>query len=672
MSCAVNLTNFEGDLSQWNVQGVTDMSQTFKDMVNFNSDLSRWDVSNVLNMREMFSNAKSFNSDLSRWCVQKVVDMYGIFDGATALDICNRGSICKSWGLAHLTDCKNNSYPDCDGDFESVTNQAYGDCGFNTENCTCNEIDGSMTTRYCVDNCGTIPYALGHCANLKSLQLSDGRLQGPIPNELTRLKNLVLLDVSENKLQKELPDQIGDLKMLRKLDVSNNILEGFVPNSLSLLTSLEYLYLDNNRFKGELNLYIFSNLTSLKELYLSFNMFEGSVPYLHNHRQLKTLMLHSNSFNKIRNGTFAGSISLDTLSLARQSKGVVMELEVNAFRDVSAKATIVLSGNIIEEIPTGAFSGLKNAVVDLQSLGIHTIHTKAFAETTNLTILLQGNSVYRIFPDAFPNNAIRDAVDECVDYDGWTEMCRELEKEATCDQMTCSTGISPYNVIHRGVSAVYACCALEGGHRGGITLMMDSTSSIYCSYNGHVECACSLELERYDVKSSKCVSSCDSGMMWSSSEIQNRYEMIVSQQGTCVECPAGRTSPSRSWICQNLPSGQYGGKSPPPFFFVPRFSLLSILLLKHTHKHEQTLCHTHTHTLYIHKIQQLVKHVHQIRTQVRVQLSAQTVHLESTLILAHLNVSSVILCIFYPDAVMFLSWALLFFRVFLLFLSFCL
>ena len=191
-------------------------------------------------------------------------------------------------------------------------NQVYGGtCGFNTATCTCNEIDGVMTTRYCNDDengCGPIPPALGMCSNLLHLTLSQGRLSGSIPNALTQLVNVLTFDVSNNNLTGELPNDIGILVNLTKLDVSNNQLSG--PISAPLPTRLEYLYLDNNRFEGTIHSDIFSNLTSLKELYLSFNMFQGAVPYLNNHNSLESIMFHSNNFNMIRSDTFSGTASL--------------------------------------------------------------------------------------------------------------------------------------------------------------------------------------------------------------------------------------------------------------------------------------------------------------------------------------------------------------------------
>ena len=45
------------------------MSSMFDGASNFNGDLSSWDVSNVINMSNMFESAISFNGDLSSWDV---------------------------------------------------------------------------------------------------------------------------------------------------------------------------------------------------------------------------------------------------------------------------------------------------------------------------------------------------------------------------------------------------------------------------------------------------------------------------------------------------------------------------------------------------------------------------------------------------------------------------
>merc|ERR1712100_851961 len=68
-----------GDISNWDVSKVTDMSLMFK-YTPFNGDLSKWDVSKVTNMNTMFYSASSFNGDLSKWDVSKVWGMSGMFE----------------------------------------------------------------------------------------------------------------------------------------------------------------------------------------------------------------------------------------------------------------------------------------------------------------------------------------------------------------------------------------------------------------------------------------------------------------------------------------------------------------------------------------------------------------------------------------------------------------
>ena len=74
--------SFDGDLSGWDVSGVTDMSEMFSNAGSFNGDLSQWDVSGVTDMDGMFSFAGSFDGNVSDWNVSGVTDMDGMFNGA--------------------------------------------------------------------------------------------------------------------------------------------------------------------------------------------------------------------------------------------------------------------------------------------------------------------------------------------------------------------------------------------------------------------------------------------------------------------------------------------------------------------------------------------------------------------------------------------------------------
>ena len=56
-----------GDIRNWDVSSVRDMSELFKDRWDFNDDIGGWDVSNVRDMSEMFHVAKEFNQPIGGW-----------------------------------------------------------------------------------------------------------------------------------------------------------------------------------------------------------------------------------------------------------------------------------------------------------------------------------------------------------------------------------------------------------------------------------------------------------------------------------------------------------------------------------------------------------------------------------------------------------------------------
>ncbi len=70
-------SKFNGDISEWNVSKVENMGGMFYDS-KFNGDISEWDVSNVYEMAGMFGRSK-FNGDISEWNVSNVFSIYGMF-----------------------------------------------------------------------------------------------------------------------------------------------------------------------------------------------------------------------------------------------------------------------------------------------------------------------------------------------------------------------------------------------------------------------------------------------------------------------------------------------------------------------------------------------------------------------------------------------------------------
>jgi surface protein len=72
-------SQFNGDVGNWNVSNVTNMSHMFWSS-RFNGDISQWDVSNVTDMSYMFSHSQ-FNGDISKWNISDNANVIGIFEG---------------------------------------------------------------------------------------------------------------------------------------------------------------------------------------------------------------------------------------------------------------------------------------------------------------------------------------------------------------------------------------------------------------------------------------------------------------------------------------------------------------------------------------------------------------------------------------------------------------
>lgn len=92
-------TEFNSDISSWDVSSVTTMNSMFYNASAFNQDISMWDTSKVINMGAMFMYAYAFNRDLSSWNVSSVTNMSNTFGYATAFN-----QDISSWNVSSVTD----------------------------------------------------------------------------------------------------------------------------------------------------------------------------------------------------------------------------------------------------------------------------------------------------------------------------------------------------------------------------------------------------------------------------------------------------------------------------------------------------------------------------------------------------------------------------------------
>jgi surface protein len=90
-------TDFNGDISGWNVSGAETFDQMFHSCNTFNRDISGWDVSGVDDFAAMFYRADSFDRDLSGWNLSSATDMSLMFTQLGGLSDTNVSSILIGW-----------------------------------------------------------------------------------------------------------------------------------------------------------------------------------------------------------------------------------------------------------------------------------------------------------------------------------------------------------------------------------------------------------------------------------------------------------------------------------------------------------------------------------------------------------------------------------------------
>ncbi|XP_025014731.2 receptor-like protein EIX1 [Ricinus communis] len=133
---------------------------------------------------------------------------------------------------------------------------------------------------------------------LQKLHLSSNHLNGKIPSSFCDINSLQVLSLRSNQFSGELPNCWRHSLMFWAIDVSNNSLTGQIPSSFGLLPSLSVLLLSNNNLDGEIPSSL-QNCSGLTSIDLRGNKLSGSLPSWIGERfqSLFMLQLHSNSLS---------------------------------------------------------------------------------------------------------------------------------------------------------------------------------------------------------------------------------------------------------------------------------------------------------------------------------------------------------------------------------------
>ena len=94
-------STFDGDISKWNTEKVTNMDHMFESASAFNQDIGSWNTAQVTDMESMFYSASAFNQDIGSWNTAQVTNMEYMFHSASAFN-----QDIGSWNTAKVTDMR--------------------------------------------------------------------------------------------------------------------------------------------------------------------------------------------------------------------------------------------------------------------------------------------------------------------------------------------------------------------------------------------------------------------------------------------------------------------------------------------------------------------------------------------------------------------------------------
>ncbi len=145
---------FNENINNWDVSSVTDMTDLFEMASSFNQPLDSWDVSSVRNMEGTFNDAYSFNQPLNSWDVSSVTNMDGLFHNAMMFN-----QPLDSWDVSSVTNMdqifEGSSFNQClDAWEDKVHDHCYGCHDVIRASCNRDDMDGESHVTYYDDGAG--------------------------------------------------------------------------------------------------------------------------------------------------------------------------------------------------------------------------------------------------------------------------------------------------------------------------------------------------------------------------------------------------------------------------------------------------------------------------------------------------------------------------------------
>ena len=272
-----------GDLSEWNVSNVTNMSFLFDtcSLISDLGNLNSWNTSNVTDMSQMFCNMDSLVNlgDLSHWNVGKVKSIRSmfIFDG----HLTSIGNL-DNWDVSNMSDLS---------------------CAFQSTSSLSSLGDLS---RWDTSHFSNINYTFGFMPSLKTLNISNWNLSSvsnqytPFDSTFSYDSNLILI-ANNLKLPSWFPNEKSEMFSDHMAVITNNV------KLLKLTNNVDSYTIDGNKFTRPI-FYSSKGSSDAKKVLESFND-QFRADYQSKHPDTSLNYVYSSDYDKpinLANPSFQG------------------------------------------------------------------------------------------------------------------------------------------------------------------------------------------------------------------------------------------------------------------------------------------------------------------------------------------------------------------------------